>query len=318
MADTLESLIAELVAPFAVIVNTSLREFTKTVVSSGTPDGIFHYTDDKGLYGILSSGKLWLNDVFNLNDPTELAHGVNLTVSWLERHEDISPSVQDYLLRCISGYVQHGIAKLANSVFIASFSAHSDDLGQWRAYADNGSGFAIEFDGKTLEDGFVGQSSSAVQLIANKVHYDNDLYTERMSTVIKAAISALEQLEIRGCELHLKQSVATEITTELMMCLVSMSSVFKDAQYANENEYRFAQAIQNTPDELASVKTRMRPYNLIRYVEFDWKTLYSGALKRILVGPATESKAERFANDCAREFGFSHIEVIKSKVPYRP
>jgi hypothetical protein len=33
------------------------------------PPIIYHYTNDAGLRGILESGKLWLTDIFDLNDP---------------------------------------------------------------------------------------------------------------------------------------------------------------------------------------------------------------------------------------------------------
>jgi hypothetical protein len=43
-----------------------------------TPDTIYHYTDDKGLMGILQHGTLWLTDIFSLNDPSELKHGISV------------------------------------------------------------------------------------------------------------------------------------------------------------------------------------------------------------------------------------------------
>ena len=38
------------------------------------------------------------------------------------------------------------LAEAASHFFICCFSGDSDDLGQWRAYDDNGQGFALAFD----------------------------------------------------------------------------------------------------------------------------------------------------------------------------
>src|SRR4051812_20793890 len=47
------------------------------------PPTIYHYTNDVGLRGILESGKLWLTDIFSLNDPSELSHGFSHAISIL-------------------------------------------------------------------------------------------------------------------------------------------------------------------------------------------------------------------------------------------
>jgi hypothetical protein len=55
-----------------------LDPFADKINSSPPPDIIYHYTDDAGLRGILESGKLWFTDIFKLNDPSELRHGLEL------------------------------------------------------------------------------------------------------------------------------------------------------------------------------------------------------------------------------------------------
>ena len=49
-----------------------IGSFLKESDSEPSPEIIYHYTDDRGLQGILKSGKFWLTDIFNLNDPSEL------------------------------------------------------------------------------------------------------------------------------------------------------------------------------------------------------------------------------------------------------
>src|SRR5262245_39192678 len=40
------------------------------------PSLVYHYTNDEGLHGILKSGSFRTTDIFYLNDPSELRHGI--------------------------------------------------------------------------------------------------------------------------------------------------------------------------------------------------------------------------------------------------
>lgn len=46
--------------------------------SSNPPDILYHYTDSKGIHGILESKSLWASHAFFMNDPKELTHGMNI------------------------------------------------------------------------------------------------------------------------------------------------------------------------------------------------------------------------------------------------
>jgi len=41
------------------------------------PSTIYHYTNDVGFKG-METGQLWLTDIFDLNDPSELKHGFSI------------------------------------------------------------------------------------------------------------------------------------------------------------------------------------------------------------------------------------------------
>ena len=38
---------------------------------------VYHYTNHAGLRGIIDSGRLWLTNIFDLNDSSELRHGLS-------------------------------------------------------------------------------------------------------------------------------------------------------------------------------------------------------------------------------------------------
>jgi hypothetical protein len=93
---------------------------------------------------------------------------------------------------------------------------------------------------------------------------------------------------------------------------------FKHEAYKNENEYRFQQLFRY--DRPApEVKYRTRPNALVRYREFDWRTVAGTALKKIVIGPAADKeKGERFARDCLAAFSpKGSVDIICSSIPYR-
>jgi hypothetical protein len=105
---------------------------------------LHHYTDLRALRGIIETGEFWFTDYRHLNDPSELTHGVDVAHevarAIAERSND--NRVRAFVENLLDLFRHDSYADTLN-FFIASFSAAGDDLGQWRAYADNGHGIAL-------------------------------------------------------------------------------------------------------------------------------------------------------------------------------
>jgi Protein of unknown function (DUF2971) len=131
-----------------------VQSFLATLESQPPPKIVYHYTNDLGLKGILETGQLWLTDIFSVNDPSELTHGFSLAINAVATkvaHD--SPAGQVFARNFAAFAQQRAIPKTAY-FFVCSFSPCGDDLGQWRAYADNARGYALGFDTEALENGF--------------------------------------------------------------------------------------------------------------------------------------------------------------------
>src|SRR4030067_3353051 len=71
--------------------------FKQIVEMCKPPQLIYHYTDDAGLKGIIESGKLRLSDIFSLNDPSELRHGLSFAEKILNsKAENGSPEKKNF------------------------------------------------------------------------------------------------------------------------------------------------------------------------------------------------------------------------------
>jgi hypothetical protein len=147
-----------------------------SVEARGTPKILYHYTDDIGLKGVIESGNLWLTDIFSLNDPTELSHGVPHAVKILKEMVANGPPETKIFAKHFTNFYQDGLRESAH-YFTCSFSDHENDLGQWLAYADNGRGYALGFDAEALASTFMGDIISP-DFQGNStfpIKYDNDI-----------------------------------------------------------------------------------------------------------------------------------------------
>ena len=127
---------------------------------------IYHYTNDIGLKGIIESGQLRLTNIFNLNDPSELSHGLFLAKKILDSKAVNASQMETLVANLFKQSFGNDIREFERSseingfrtnthFFTCSFSQDDNDLGQWRAYADNGRGYALGFDAEALARSFL-------------------------------------------------------------------------------------------------------------------------------------------------------------------
>ena len=284
-----------------------INSFTRKLAEEPPPPLIYHYTDGTGLRGILESGKLWFTDIFSLNDPTELRHGLNSAIEILKQLKNNKSQELDFFLKVFQKMVNSHIESTAHH-FICCFSKDGDDLGQWRAYADNGRGYAIGFDGDMLTEVFL--KSTTENRAAFPITYGDDPLHEMQTKIIEMFIPLFS--------LDSRRVYQTKLATSLAVQLAYSSLFFKHKAYRNEEECRFSQIYPIGPS-VEGVKLRDRRYSLIRYIEFDWRTVAAGSLKKIIIGPAADrSLARHFADECLREFHrVEGVEIDQSFIPYR-
>jgi hypothetical protein len=110
-----------------------LERFLAPMEATEPPPIIYHYTNDVGLRGILETGQLWLGDIFNLNDPSELQHGLFLAARTLKSKAANGPRETEEFARFFENFVKSESNLKLASYFICSFSSCDNDLGQWRA-----------------------------------------------------------------------------------------------------------------------------------------------------------------------------------------
>ena len=317
-ADSLPDELQRVLQDHTDSVNAICNSFTDEVEATSVPPTIYHYTDDHGLRGILETGRLWFTDLFNLNDPSELNHGIKSALDVLESEADKGPpeakKFNAQFRRALAGNVE-----TSAHYFVCCFSTTGDDLGQWRAYADDGRGYAIGFNAEILEKAFASAPVPGPSVSTFPVSYDDKRLLKIHEQLVAKTIPAISAPHGQKLSEEVISQFMQSLSVRLAASCFGISLYFKHKAYSNEQEYRFLQvypADRMVPD----LNFRSRPYSLVRYRDFDWKSIAAESVKEIIIGPAGDQKvAIKFAYDCLREYlPADRITPIKaSEIPYR-
>lgn len=302
---------------FDAIADQIARVFVGGLELQEAPAVVYHYTDDKGLRGILETGQLWLSDIFSLNDPSELSHGFSHVVKILNEKAADGPGETRIFAKHFADFLDRGMEGSAH-YFVCSFSSDGDDLGQWRAYADNGRGYALGFDGKSLEGAFTRDNGVPIEHAStHHVTYNDAALIDIHRRMVDNMFDLISLPRGRRMDEASINAYMMELSVSLSLHALRAALFFKHEAYRNEKEFRFMQ-VYAADAPAPEVKRRYRSYDLVKYREFDWKSLMPGALKQIIVGPAADrSKATRFLTQCLDAFKYGEVEVAWSRIPYR-
>lgn len=115
-----------------------------------------HYTNQRGLLGIMGSESLWATNIKFLNDEYEFQHALDLIKDIIQK-SNMKMGYPDYDV--YEKYVAELKKQLeslnsykSESIFTLSFSEETDLLSQWRGYCPENNGYCIIFDVATLFD----------------------------------------------------------------------------------------------------------------------------------------------------------------------
>jgi len=296
-----------------------VEHFVRRIEARAAPDLIHHYTDGPGLFGILTGGRLRLTDIFGLNDPSELRHGIQVAISALsEATQNGHPAGKIFSQRFRE--IMTGHIEAVAHFFVGCFSRNGDELGQWRAYGDDGRGFAICFEGKALENHFTRlQGQLDPHNSTFPITYDDSTLLKIQRELADAIVANIAMPAGRGLDALVINQFMKELSRRLSLHVVRTCIFFKHEGYRSEEEFRFLN-LRRIDAELSDVKRRARNTSLIRFTEFPWEGAPPPIIHKITIGPAANyEKAKEFVKQCALEANLpiEDDQILRSTIPYR-
>jgi len=278
---------------------------------------LWHYTNGKGLVGIVESGTIHATHVACLNDSTEIRYASRLLreaiLELKERNADDLPA-HEFLTKVLELSSENpGVPIHAPSrFFVSCFSAQEDDLSQWRAYGESGgeNGYSIGF---TLR-GFNGYLNSAVL----KVNYDPELH----KSIAADAAAATLRFYLEGLSKRPpgnKDAWRDEFLVEWDQWLARLAPIVKDECFKAENEFRLVHELNVT--ELHRIRFVQRDSLLSRYLPLSfpiWMRTRVPMLPiaKVVVGPGRHQAITRVGVVVLlTQMGYGNVPITISQRP---
>jgi hypothetical protein len=309
---------------------------------------IFHYTDARGLIGIIGSGAIYATDYRYLNDSTEGGEIRKLLLPILEAETaKVTARLVDEKLLSADFYKEHSerghrlqaeglyrafarVADKVSPVFVSSFCRHDEGteifenglLSQWRGFASGG-GFAIEFD----EDGidtlakresekyaFVGFKTEDVLYDRFERAFDAKDYEGLAGSMIADLFEGRDISRITG-----KKDI-----DQIMIKFLSVAPFLKNTGFMEEREYRLTTSSirrshisdgeKRIPKE---IKYRERAGLIVPYMELFSTVDERLPIKSIIVGPHAHQELQEESIKMLLESKYRKVKVRRSQIPFR-
>jgi len=204
---------------------------------------LYHYTDARGLEGIIKNQHIWFTRYTHLNDSTELKFGMSVATELLSEIGAGSDGRIRIFCDMVKDLFTDKNMASAFGFFIASFSRERDDLGQWRAYGNNGRGFSLGLAPHLfgVEDKTDRQPHENVFVVP--VVYGKKAARQHHMPAIETAVRIVGKAVVEATDLMRDSSIGIPFFDKMAKALIASQMIFncltmKDEAYEHEKEVR--------------------------------------------------------------------------------
>jgi hypothetical protein len=209
------------------------------LVPVSPPDIIHHYTDQRGLLGIIQNRELWATKIQYMNDASEFSMIFNMVDARLwteERNEIPDAQMMEMIARRLEGsgspILPSRTTMLRNfatsgknvNLCVVCFCTNGDLLSQWRGYSGNGYGYSIAFYTHRLKE-FASKSGFALRPCI----YDKTIQKRIVEEICDYYLNNIKQSSWENAQTLLEECAST---------VISYGAFFKDPSFSEEDEWR--------------------------------------------------------------------------------
>jgi hypothetical protein len=279
--------------------------------SPSAGDLLYHYCSAETFLSICTGKRLRFSDINSMNDSQEIKWGYSI---WedaaTELHKITGVEFLDAVDEVLS---QSGLRALG---LASCFSKSGDVLSQWRAYADDGHGFAIGFDAEAISS----MAAAPLEVLYNK---------EQQLREVKEVVLAI--YEIEKSKGHSRDHDFLNDCFRLYFDLASL----KNPAFFEESEVRLLHVLNVEPsnesfkltsaggiafgEEAAAtpISFLMRKNSPVPYVDMSFTSKkYGTAIKEVVLGPKNDSLMVG-VSIFLETVGLPLVNVRKSAASYR-
>lgn len=316
--------------PLAPVFEAAIKSFDQwseahlKVVESRTQvtGPLYHYTNAAGLEDIFKNQEIWFTNYMHLNDPTEIYYGIEITSEILKEIDKLNDCRIGVFCKIVDSLFTHQNMNVLFRFFIASFSCQRDDLGLWRAYGDNGRGFALGLSPHLFGIEEKSERKPHENVFVAPVVYGRQDARQQLMPAIEQAVRIVGATIEQAPELMTDRDVGKPFLETMAERLVASQLIFnslfiKHEAYQDEEEVRLI--ILGEHDKLAPhISTRTRNGQIVPFIKSAMPIQTECSIKEIVVGPAAAASAKDGVGALLKPFNAPCSIVRRSTIPYRP
>jgi hypothetical protein len=278
---------------------------------------LYHYTNRRGLEGIITDQQFWFTHYQYLNDDTEIQFGMDVAKAMLAELGTRVPKVKIFCDIVIDLFSAENM-NTAFGFYIASFSRNKDDPQQWQKYGQDGQGFAIGLAPKLFAIQDKSSQKPHENIFVSPVSYGvaaaRNLHRPAIESAVCIVAETVERKANAMADINKGMLFFREMANSLLAReLILNSLVVKHSDWAPEHEVRLF--ILGEAAILAPyVTTRSRSAQTVPFIKSDMPLREPGSIAEIVLGPAAPSDAEDFACSLLAPFHSDPRSTIRRSI----
>jgi len=277
------------------------HDILNSLLSEKPPAILYHYTDQKGLLGIIKTKEIWASHHQCLNDTQEFLHAKSVIRDEIvKRCGSANPESRVSLEAMRAALDGPGMEEV--NLYVASFSEDGDSLPQWRAYGQV-SGFALGFNGQQL-------------VLPEEFRFARCIYDPKeQCEVAKAIVSEVEDKLAQMASVGAADRINVWGLT--LLTIHQFALIFKHEKFQGEKEWRiFSRVLMEEPDlDFRQGKSMLIAYRRVPLKDDNGQL----PLWDVVVGPNPNKEQSRRSVQSLlnSQRGLATVKARNSDIPFR-
>lgn len=227
---------------------------------------LYHYTDARGVEGIISEREIWSTEIESMNDKKEIKYGMEVIEEEIEsaKREYEDKLVKEVFLTSIEEEIRN-LADEEYSIFVTCFCREGDLLSQWRGYADKGGGYSVEFNFNE-NTRISGINDEQERPYLRKVIYDKEAQKKMAGTLINSVCEICSTFPSLERDNPDKKEVWSSVAKYISKILIDFAIAFKHEGFEEEKEWRLVRVVRKENVNENTVDFRTNGGLIVPYV----------------------------------------------------
>jgi hypothetical protein len=275
---TMHSILSKINEDFVIMMNSNLSPKLRKF------DYVYHYTSIDSFINIMQSNELWFSHASFLNDPLEIAFGLDVIINILKEKKDDYSTVLQIIEKQRNTHKEYSLDLTRDLVFLFSFSELSDKLSSWIQYGDSGNGVCLQFIKPILLEKISSHTTKLSNDIFFPVQYFSSEFTPNLNNILGFNDAILEYY--KGMEEFIKNEGMEKeqnVQRTLYEVTKSIACFIKNEFHADEKEWRYV-VFSGRGDRNIIIKPSNSSVKMFYKIPFGDEKIMS-LIDNIIIGP---------------------------------